>query len=191
MPLCPFSRLAELVQRGWHGLEGVQLPCLGRTFLPLLLHHPPPPLSHPEASAEEEGTGREKVGSPHPTPPACVHISAWWGGRGVPDWGPGWLLWSLCASQAVLPSGPGPASPSFPPQAPTRRPRLGPPWWCTRTCWCSLGGGHGPALTPCTSQRGSLMKSTRTRPPRTGKRCLCLGASLSWQGGVSLEGRLL
>lgn len=58
---------------------------------------------------------------------------------------------------------------SLPAQAHTPRPRPGPRSWSTRTCSCFLVGGHGQALTLCTSRSGSSMKSIRTHPPKTGK----------------------
>lgn len=54
-------------------------------------------------------------------------------------------------------------------QVHTLHPRLEPRSWSTRTCWCFLVGGHGRALTLCTSRRGSSMKSIPTHPPKTGK----------------------
>lgn len=84
---------------------------------------------------------------------------------------------------------------SPPAQVRTPRPRLGPRWWSTRTCWCCLVGGHGRARTPCTSLRGSSMKSTHTRPPKTGKRTsgfetqpLILARNVCGAAGELLEG---
>lgn len=57
-----------------------------------------------------------------------------------------------------------------PAQVRTPLPRLAPRWWSTRTCSCCSAGGRDRAPTLCTSQRGSSTKSTRTRPPKTGKR---------------------
>lgn len=55
-------------------------------------------------------------------------------------------------------------------QAHTLRQRPEPLWSCTKTCWCSLAAGHGQALTPCTSPRGSLTRSTPIHPPKIGER---------------------